>query len=389
MKHSLVQKLYHKLSRVFVVVSRFVSSSFQAVVALMVILALSAALTPFAHAATNIDLQLAQVTITNQDGTLMIGAPVQIRVVPQKGSTGPQVIEPLAGEGRTDTSGHVIVAITPPAITDSTLVSPKGFVNYELMIVRINGALLVDHYFTRYYGNDPNLARESSVFPQYLRANQVGSTGPDRGGQNCFWAAPIQSWVQWTVIGELHTVTGLIGKFTYGQTANTNVSVGETFNGGQSWSGSGNGTLNAGNSLGATVGITEQLNGTWGHQLQSQFTYVKENWYCVPGGPTSTYRVIVSQWDGGFQIGNDESSFDNRRNQYWNSYPPNTSFSRSSNTLYTYGFGVTLGFVTLSAQSGASVNVVLSWNNTGSSTRYLYGNNGYPPYSLLIYASLS
>ena len=355
----------------------------------MVILALSLAMTPLAQASSHTDPQLAQLTINNSDGTAMMGATVQIRIVPQKGFSGNQVVEPLVGLGKTDTNGHVIASITPPTITDSILVSPRGFVNYELMIVGSNGALLVDHYFTRYYGNDPNLARESSAFPAYLKANGMGGVSPDRGGSYCFWGGPLQSWVQWTVIGELHTVTGFNATFSYGQTADSNISVGETFNSGQSWSGSGNGTLNAGNSQGSTVGLTEQLNGTWGHQLQSQFTYVKENWLCIPGGSTSTYRVIVSQWDGGFQIGNDESGFDNHRNQYWNSYSSNSSFNRDTNTLYTYGAGVTLGFVTLSAQSGASIDVQLGWSNSGSSTRYLYGNNNYPPYSLLIYASLN
>jgi hypothetical protein len=90
------------------------------------------------------------------------------------------------------------------------------------------------------------------------------------------------------------------------------------------------------------------------------------------------------------QIGNDVSSWDNRPNQWKQSYPGQSQFGRTSGTAYNYSAAVCVFSVCLNASSGFSTTVELHWTNTSqTTTRYLYGNNGFPTTATIIYASLT
>jgi hypothetical protein len=367
---------------------------------------------PFTYAAgVGGDAQLAQIIINNHDGSPASNAIVQIHIIPQQGLGQGQVAEPLAGVGKTDATGRVIASITPPALTNATLVSPKKFVNYEMMVVASDGTLEVDYNFTRYYGNEaPQAQMVTKISAMHLKARTAftgtinpangtvqmtngqtlpmsHSASPQKGG-GCIstsWNNTGRSWVNWTVVGELHSVPGFKATFIYGQTADSQISIGETFNAKQTWTGNGNGSITIGNSSGATITIVQQ--NKWGHQIQTLFTYAEQQFVCYPGGGTPTYRVVPTQWDGGVNYGADVSGSDNHRNSYGSPYYPGNQFTRSSNALYTYNAAINLGFVQLSAKSGASTNTQLNWNNIGSKTLYLYGNNSYPTSSTIIYSS--
>ncbi len=386
----------HAISR------RLVRASIAAVMLLFLPLAslTSVALAATASPATSAlptgsDPQLAQIIVQDSKGAPMKGAIAQVLVVPQNMEASSQTTEPIAGTGTVDAQGRVIATITPPARTNAALASKDGHVNYELRVTDRQGTLLADYYFPRYYGSDPNVARETPTLshtlltsPRLASTLAAAGTVPQGPGPNCGTSG---SWVTqsetdaYTVVGELHTVTDLSGTFSYGQTADSTIGVGASSDGGSTWSVSGSVSIN--NSSGGTVTQGNQA-ANWGKQLKTEFHYLKQRFYCIVW--TSYYRVIASRWDGSMQIGNDVSSWDNHRNQYWNSVLGRGTFTRSTNTAYNYSGAVCVFGVCLNATSGFSTNVVLHWTNTSqSTTRYVYGNNDYPPYSTIIYASLS
>lgn len=340
------------------------------------------------------DPQLAQMIVQDSNGTPMKGAIAQVLVVPQNMAANPQTTELVAGTGTIDAQGRVIASITPPVMTNAVLASQDGHVNYELRVTDGRGNLLADYYFPRYYGSDANIAREIPTLSNtHLTSPRLASTLPATSaapaiGPDCGQAG---SWITqsetdaYTVVGELHTVTDLSGTFSYGRTANSSIGVGVSSDGGGTWSVSG--TAAVSNTLGATVLQGNQA-ANWGKQLKTQFHYLKQRFYCVAW--TSYYRVIASQWDGGMQIGNDVSSGDNHPNQWKQPYPGQSQFTRSSGSAYNYSGAVCVLGVCLNASSGFSTNVELHWTNTSqTTTRYLYGNNGYPTVSTIINASLN
>jgi hypothetical protein len=340
------------------------------------------------------DPQLAQIIVQDRTGTPMTGAIARVFVVPQNMAASTQTIEPVVGTGTIDAQGRVIASITPPAMTNATLVSKDGHVNYELMVTDSQGNLLADYYFPRYYGSDPNIAREMPTLSNTLLTSSrlastlpAASATPDGPGPQCTNA----NWVTqsetdaYTVVGELHTVQDLPGTFSYGQSADSTIGAAGSTDGGNTWSVSGN--VSVTNNLGATV-IQGNQAANWGHQLKTEFHYLKQRYYCIIW--TSDYRIIASQWDGGMQIGNDVSSWDNRPNQWKQSYPGQSQFGRTSGTAYNYSAAVCVFSVCLNASSGFSTTVELHWTNTSqTTTRYLYGNNGFPTTATIIYASLT
>jgi hypothetical protein len=390
------QHCIHAISRRLVRASIAAAMLFFLPLASLTTVALAATASPAISALpAGSDPQLAQIIVQDNKGAPMTGAIARVLVVPQNMAANPQITEPVAGTGTIDTQGRVIASITPPAMTNAALASKDGHVNYELRVTDRQGNLLADYYFSRYYGSDPNLARETPTLSQTLLTSPrlastlpAASAVPQGPGPNCGTSG---SWVTqsetdaYTVVGELHTVTDLSGSFSYGQTADSSIGVGASSDGGSTWSVSGSVSIN--NTSGAKV-IQGNQAASWGKQLKTEFHYLKQRFYCIVW--TSYYRVVASQWDGGMQIGNDVSSGDNHPNQWKTSVPGQDQFLRSSNTAYNYSGAVCVFGVCLNARSGFSINVELHWTNTSqTTTRYLYGNNGYPTVSTIINASLN
>ncbi len=338
------------------------------------------------------DPELAQVAVEDGAGAPLAGMQVQILVIPQDMTTSDETDEPLAGTGTIDAQGHVTTSLTAPALTDTALVSPNGYVNYEMQVADGDGNLLIDYYFSRYYGSDPNIASEmptlagTQLVASDVVAGGLATANPPPDGYPlppCPWVTVSQT-DAYTVVGELHTVTDLSGTFSYGQTADSEIGVSVSLDGGGHWSLSGSSSVS--NTLSSKITQGNQA-ANWGHQIKTQFHYLKQK-QSGCNHPT-WYRVIASQWDGGIQIGADVSSWDNHPNQWKQAYPGRSEFLRSSGTAYNYGIAVNVFNINLNATSGFSTNVELHWTNTSqSTTRYLYGNNGYPTTATIIYASL-
>jgi hypothetical protein len=335
------------------------------------------------------DLQLAQIIVQDSTGQPMTGALVQVLVVPQDLAASDQAVEPVVGTGTIDAQGHVSTSLTPPALTDTTLVSNVGYVNYELQVTDYQGNLLADYYFARYYGTNPAIADElpplsTTVLTSPTLASTLSGTPPNWGCCPCSWRTVSQT-DAFTVVGELHVVSDLSGTFTYATTANTTIGVAFSSNGGSSWSLSGDVSIT--NSISASASLKES--GNWGHQLKSEFHYVKERQWC-PYAWTSNYRVLATDWDGGYQIGLDESGWDNHPNKYTSPYPAGSSFTRNNGSGFNYGGAVCVFGACLNAKTDFTRTITLSWTNTSTSTtRYLYGNDGFPTKSTIIYASLN
>jgi len=188
-----------------------------------------------------------------------------------------------------------------------------------------------------------------------------------------------------TTVGEIHTH----GKFvrdtvTYGQTADSNISVGVSPNGSR-WSF--NGTYHVGNTNGATVSWSKA--GPYGHRVQSNFDYAEYEW--VPLGICGGYEIDPLRWGGSATYGSDNSGYDGRCGStyaaYAQEYGPGTSFRRSTNRYVTFSFAATaFGVAGFTAQSGASADVTMAWTfDQRRGTRTLCGNNAYPTLSARIF----
>ncbi len=154
----------------------------------------------------------------------------------------------------------------------------------------------------------------------------------------------------------------------------------------ENWSLSG--SVSVTKSITATIGYQKKAD--WGHQIKSEFRYLKQRQYCPFTGATSKYRVIVGQWLAGIQFGADVSAWDNAPGSvHKSSYPPGGHFNRISGRAYNYNGAVCVFGACLNAQSGFSSNISLYWENQSpNENRYLYGNNGLPiTTSGIIYAS--
>lgn len=95
--------------------------------------------------------------------------------------------------------------------------------------------------------------------------------------------------------------------------------------------------------------------------------------------------MAPSRDGGGIGSGSDVSGYDNHKNGYTVPLYSNQDFTRNSSSAYTYGGAVNVNGASLTAQSGFSSFVELSWH--ANSTGYLVGNDGYPSYSSIIYVA--
>jgi len=243
-----------------------------------------------------------------------------------------------------------------------------------------------------YGGHKPWVEGKNSIQSMTAPTQSMAALQPN--DQTCQWMnSMVSSTEAYTTVGELHNAEYGSATFTYGYggTADSTIGVGYSSNGTSGWSA--DGTFHVSNTYGAQQTRTQTSPDT-GYQVKTEFTYDKYEWqqYCagVPTGAAPYYTVEANTWDGGMEWGANVSQYDGHEasySQYAIEEYPNSTFTRSSNTAYTYSAGVSVFGATLSATSGFSQYVQESWTfpaNGGVS--WLYGHDGAPTYSTIIYA---
>ncbi len=278
------------------------------------------------------------------------------------------------GSTSTDSSGTWTLAV--PITSDMTdlAASNGGYVNFVLVASSANGYGIT--HVTRLLSNgqwidtsEPtSLGSPAIPFASYA----VGPNWP------CIpQITVIATEDQYSAIGELHVAHDSTGTYTYGTHADSNFDVGISYDGNH-WSLSG--SYHVGNDKGAQISYTEGPD--FGHRLTSQFHNLKRkyNWFGYQGcGPA--YDTYPSRWNGGAQIGLDNSYLDfncNTSSGNTQNFGRNTSFDRSSSHAYHLSSAINLfGIVQVGVDSGYSQYVISHWSfGSGQSNHYLCGNDG-------------
>jgi hypothetical protein len=204
-----------------------------------------------------------------------------------------------------------------------------------------------------------------------------------------------QTQTNWAVIGELHKWLDTTVRFTFASSKSSTLGVGISESGANgSWSV--DGSFSVTNSAGSYMSWSP-TDSTFGHQLESQFTYAKSYeppvFLCNHGVCveicTGQYWAFVTTWQGSLRIGNDVSKYDGKcgSGSFANFYPPNATFGTASEKAYTYKSGISVFGFGFSSQSGYSTSVAEEWKfGTKYGSYWLCGNNAKPPLSSIVYA---
>lgn len=183
------------------------------------------------------------------------------------------------------------------------------------------------------------------------------------------------------IIGEIHTWKNMSATVTYGRKADTTFGVAASYSGG----GIGiTGSAYVGNSHSSAVSRT--FGAKYGKQLTSSFDFTRTNF----SGCYQTSAIAPSRWVGAdLSDGTDVSRFDGvcrtRAGFVPSLVSPNTTVSTSNESNYQYSVGATVWGVGLSAHSGYSQYVEMSWHN-GNAINYICGNGHYWSSAPIVYA---
>jgi hypothetical protein len=262
-----------------------------------------------------------------------------------------------------------------------------GWLNFQAIAIDDAGQPVGFTAFSRYIGSDPEMMARQAQSSGPVEFAPTGAVSASYTNCNNYrWVVKYRDW-NFMTIGELHTASDSTAKFTYGRTADSDVGVAFSDNGG-AWYLSG--SAHAGNSLDASVG--QNAGAHFGYRLISQFNYAQlwlvadcfEGWGLYMGHRS----VEVDTWRGSITSSYDWRSLDNNRNSWWNIFGAGTVFDRSTTAFLKYSGAVSIWGASLTAKSGASAYVKVHWSfGTGRTKHYLYGNDNYPLYSHRIYAS--
>lgn len=185
-----------------------------------------------------------------------------------------------------------------------------------------------------------------------------------------------------TSVGEIHTYTSDVkDQFTYGQDADSNISVG--FDYGNGWLMSGTDYLA---NSGAWVSLTRS--GPFGHRMSSNFQYKKYDYYNC-----GYYEIRSTQWQGGMQVGQDNSNNDGlcgtQYLKYRQEFASGAQFGRDQYRYTTFSVAADVfGVAGFTAQSGAGIYTTFHWwfNQPIGQERSLCGNDNQPTYASQIFA---
>ena len=196
------------------------------------------------------------------------------------------------------------------------------------------------------------------------------------------------STISWTKVGELHNSGDASARFSYGRTADSTIGVGYSTGSTGPWSLDGTAGVSNTNSVTETQHVPT---GQWpnqGYQLLSKFSYERIYFQSACGDNVNFppyYLVKPTAWDGSMITGQNVSTEPSPNSQYVDAQGPNTGFVRNSGTAFDYRNAFNAFGASLTAQSGFSTNVQEQWHFYNY-TQYLWGNNGFPTVSSIIYA---
>ena len=311
----------------------------------------------------------------------------------------------MLGEGATDSTGHIQVALNAPDLNNPLIVRNQVY-NIEVWLLVPSGPPIPILTFPRYLGTDPNRITEFAAVAAKTTQAQV-STQAAHQVRQARALRPLSrtrddtlcqsSWIPWqqtdapTVVGELHArYWAADATFTYGAQSDSNIEVGLSENNGPY---SASTTINISNSV-SQVGTEEHQSQDWGHQIVLPFHYEQDRlqMHCLTGDYwENTWQVFATQWDGGFgPVGTDVSQYDGK---YYQTNAvrmnPGDGYGRTSIAAVTYSVGATVFGVGLTTQSDYSQSVQLHWKARFDSAGYgcLYGSHGDEPVNAgIIYA---
>ncbi len=194
---------------------------------------------------------------------------------------------------------------------------------------------------------------------------------------------------KWTEVGQLHTSADTIkAQFTYGRTADSNISVGYKYGAGP-WNIGG--SVHIGNTRSSASTKTA---GSYYYRYElSQFLYGLWRLYadCYEGEVYQNQdHTEAITWIGGGQDGTSSISYwDNRDHSdyFYYDFGPGWDYARSTSDLSGISGAVSVFGASLSAQSGASSFVKYAYQFGSRAHHYLYGLTTYPDYAGVIYAS--
>lgn len=259
--------------------------------------------------------------------------------------------------------GRFVVAVPPSAELRRIAAANGGHLN--LVIVGTGrgegGAVALSHALGR--AGAPDVLLRTT---ERLAVDRPGAgPGPGRGTLaadyvGCGWT-PVQTWNTDMVVGEIHTWDDMTGRFTYGQTADSDVGVGWSTDG-KAWKLSGG--IHVGNS--SSTAAWKDAGPFFGYRLKSGFRYVKyrtDDPMDCGGG--FRYKIQATQWNGGMVLGQNDASLDGKcRATYPNNtatFAAGTGFSRASSDFITFDAAASVGGASLWARSGASTYVKAEW----------------------------
>jgi hypothetical protein len=297
----------------------------------------------------------------------------------------------------TDASGRARVRIELTEDERASVRRNNDWLNITLVVLDAAGNPVDVIATTRYLGDKQDQKAQVRTLPDRGAANlrstlsePVGTEAAAPAAVSCtyYWEhhAYLSGYMQ---IGELHRDKDVtLARFTYGQTADSNVDVMVTANSESTWTVSG--SYHVGNSLTSEVSATAASN-NYHWALRSQFVFQKVRLYrdCL-GGPyhawTGTEQMGVSSWAGGGMTLSNTLAQAARNPAYSQTYGPGGGFSRTTSSLAKWRAAIGLSGATIGAQSGASTNVRIEYQfGSGRPTHYLYGDDAVPAYSKRVF----
>jgi hypothetical protein len=184
-------------------------------------------------------------------------------------------------------------------------------------------------------------------------------------------------------VGEAHVMYDSTGNFSYGKTANTDLSGAYSASGGPF-----KGTASM-NHIGNTESkIVKAYTAHQAYELLTQFRYRKERLEFTDDGGDghvcrTDYRVIPEGWVGGYTFGTDVSSHDSAgqmdaaRGKGWATLFDGTGqFVKNTSKGQKYSADVSAFGIKLAAQSTWSDKVEVHWTFGSDDEHWLYGSNG-------------
>jgi hypothetical protein len=313
------------------------------------------------------------------------------------------------GQATTEADGSFAIRLDPAAASDvaDEAIRSGGWVNFD--VVASDGTLVADATVGRKimlagWGDGEGPAPITVVLASGAEGVTSAGTSARRrlAARNRILAGfpicvtwnreKIADGIGWGVIGELHTGLDQTAKFSYGERADSNISVGVSADDihYRGISGSVHIGTDKSDELSSEIGWRRGAN--FGYQLETTFKFEKWKYtrYC-PISKKVEYRIIAKEWLPNQRTGKDVRSFDHhcleKPLEYRFRGDKDGWFSRTNTSAYTYSAGVSVFGISLGIKSGYSKWVDSRWDFGHKYDAYwLCGDDGHPKKSHRIFA---